>query len=645
MGGFMLSEQMIWILAGIIGGLLVVALFVLFFISRKSQKVMQSLLNLMTRPERARVQDAVRVLNTILADEMLKIESNFHTIRDALNSQIATATELQKSLGEQNEKLISTADDATKKLAIMSQRLDNTVSDLRSIIESASWTDVGVITDNFSTTVNDLLAKIDITTQDATERASQIQHSIESWIASGENMGQQLKSEFDSNTEQMRNLTTTYESMIQKIEELSTTTATGFDNIKTSASTYEDVMARNNKILDGHLEKMDSFSKQSKKQLTNQMNTLTNTANVVGAQVRLAESSIDKQTQKLTDAVETLMTSATTTEGAIRNISGELATLTNRFNGEIKDFATGVVSELKTVSGVANSTLENTKTAAGAFSESVKAMATGVRETLIEMNTAHTQLSGQSANLIKMSAETTAQLQPLSELIEKYFAALPDLARDSVSTGDNLQKIVASLNEKIELMKNTVAESTTSISDSAVKLEDLAGQSRQQMIDLMADYAKAVNTMQTLNKQMMVARATAPMDAISTTPTQSFGRISSQDFLKQSERLFEKLHEQTLDLTRATGAEIPDVVWKKYHGGDKTIFSKWLAKMMAAADKKQVREMLKSDSVFRSQATQFVRGFDKVLSGTKQADNSDKLAAAILKTDLGQIYIALKGHV
>ena len=641
----MLSEQIIWILIGTIGGLLGIALFVLFFISRKSQKVMQSVLDIMMRPERARVQDAVRVLNTILADEMLKIESSFQTIRDALNSQIAAAAELQRSLGEQNDRLVATADDATKKLAIMSQRLDNTVSDLRGVIESSSWEYVGTSTDNFSTTVNDLLAKIDATSQDVTEQASQIQGNIESWIASGENMSQQLKSEFDANTEQMKNLTSAYESMIQKIEDLSTTTATGFDNVKTSAATYEDVMARNNKILDGHLEKMDSFSKQSKKQLTNQMNTLTNTANVVGAQVRLAESSIDKQTQKLTDAVETLMTSATSTEGAIRNISGELATLTNRFNGEIKDFATGVVSELKTVSGVANSTLENTKTAAGAFSESVKTMATGVRETLIEMNTAHTQLSGQSASLIKMSAETTAQLQPLSKLIEQYFSALPDLARDSVATGDNLQKIVASLNEKIELMKNTVAESTTTISDSAVKLEDLAGQSRQQMIDLMADYAKAVNTMQTLNKQMMVARATAPMDAISTAPAASFGRISSQDFLKQSERMFEKLHEQTLDLTRATGAEIPDVVWKKYHSGDKTIFSKWLAKMMAAADKKQVREMLKSDSVFRSQATQFVRGFDKVLSGTKQADNSDKLAAAILKTDLGQIYIALKGHV
>ena len=527
----------------------------------------------------------------------------------------------------------------------MAQRLDNTVSDLRGVVESSSWGDVEMSTDRFSATVNDLMAKIDVTTQDTTERTSQIQAHIESWIASAETMSQQLKSEFESNSEQMKTAASEYENMVQKIDELATTTATGFDNVKTASAGYEDVMNRNNDALDKHLEKMDAFAKQSKKHLTNQMNTLTNTANVVGAQVRLAESSIDKQVHKLGSAVEQLMTTGTSTENSVRNISTELSTLTNRFNGEIKDFATGVVSELKTVSGVANTTLENTKTAAGAFSESVRAMATGVRETLIEMNTAHTQLSGQSANLIKMSAETTAQLQPLSELIEKYFSALPDLARDSVETGDNLQKIVASLNEKIELMKSTVAESTTTIADSAVKLEDLASTSRQQMIDLMSDYAKAVNTMQTLNKQMMVARATAPMDAMGATPAPAFGRVSSQDFLKQSERLFEKMHEQTLDLTRATGAEIPDVVWKKYHGGDKTIFSKWLAKMMGAADKKQIRDMLKSDAVFRSQATQFVRSFDKVLAGAKQADNADKLAATLMKTDLGQIYIALKGHV
>jgi len=637
--------QILAIAGGSLGVLLLVALGGLFFVSRRSQKVMQSLLLIMTRPERVKVHDAARVLQTVLADEISKIESGFKTMSDTLESQIVAANKLNDELGVQNEKMLSLIDVATKKMAQMTQRLDNTVNGLQQIVGSDSWNDVENATDRFSGVVNEALTRIDDTTVAVTERVSNIQSQIDGWMESGKELSRNLTTEFESNGKQMQDMAEKSAQIQAALSDLSRSVAEGFENVKSAAADYESIMTTNDKLMGDQLTKMDSFSKQSKKQLTSQMNTLTNTANVVGGQVCLAESSIDKQVRKLTDAVEALMSSATVTENSVRGISTELATLTNRFNGEIKEFATGVVSELKTVSGVANVTLENTKAAAGAFSESVKAMATGVRETLIEMNTAHTQLSGQSAGLIKMSAETTAQLQPLSALIEKYYAALPDLSRGSVETTENLEKIVASLNDKINLMKNTVSDSMTAISESSVKLEDLAGQSRQQMIDLMSDYAKAVNTMQTLNKQMMVARASAPMDAIKTAPAESFARVSSHDFLKQSEKMFEKMHDQSLDLTRAAGADIPDVVWKKYHAGDKTIFSKWLAKMMAAADKKRVREMLKNDAVFRSQATQFVRSFDKVLAAARQADNADKISATLIKTDLGQIYSALRPNV
>ena len=638
--------QIYLIVSASLGGLLLISLILLFFVSRKSQKVMQSMLTLMTKPERAKIQDAVRVLNTILSDEMIKMESNFQNIHEELKSQINAATDLKNALDEQNSRLTVTTDEASKKIALMSQRLENTVSDLKGVVESNGWQDVESSTERFSATVNELLGKIETTSQDTNEQISQIQNNIDKWVATSEALSQQLHSEFETNSEQMTSLNEEYEKMQENLTQISQSTATGFENVKTAATDYADIMEANNKLLDGHLTKLDSFGKQAKKQLTSQVNTLTNTANVVAGQVRLSETSIESQVRKLTDAVENLMSSATSTESAVRNISKELTELCNHFNKDIRGFTNDIVGELNAVSGVANSTLENTRSAAGAFSESVKAMATGVRETLIEMNTAHTQLSGQSENLIKMSAETTAQLQPLSELIEKYYSALPDLARDSVSTGDNLQKIVESLNEKISLMKQTVSDSTVTIADSAGKLEDLAGQSRQQMIDLMSDYAKAVNTMQTLNKQMMVARATAPMEAINVAPTAAaYGRVSPQDFLKQSERLFEKLHEQTMDLTRTAGVEIPDVIWKKYHGGDKTVFSKWFAKIMGAADKKQVREMLKTNAAFRSQATQFVRSFDKVLTSARQADGTDKLAGTITKTDLGQIYISLKGNL
>lgn len=621
--------------------LLLVALGISFFISHKSQRVMESLLTILTQPERAQIADASRVLSKILADEIAKIHTGFQMIQETLQYQIQTAENLNKTLTEQNDTLVNMADDATKKVANMSQRLENTVDGLQSIVKSNSWVDVANSADNFSANLNDILTKIDTTTADVNSRVDNIQTQIANWIESGEKLNSELNTNFENNANQIKTLTDETEAMKNALGELNKSVADGFDGIKTSAAGYEEVLRTNDKFMNDHLVKLDAYGKQAKKQLVAQANTLTNTANVVASQVQLAESSIDKQTRKLTDAVDALMTSATTTEASVRGVSNELSGLTNHFNDEIKDFATSVVSEIKTVSGVANVTLENTKTAANAFSESVKTMATGVRETLIEMNTAHTQLSGQSQNLIKLSADTTAQLEPLSALIEKYYAALPDLSQTSIETNDNLNKIVTNMNKNITLIKQAVADSTGAIAESAAKMEDLAGQSRQQMIDLMADYAKAVNTLQTLNKQMMVARATAPMEAIKSAPAAPIAAASGVDFLKTVN--FDKLHELSMDLTRAVGAEIPDVVWKKYHDGDKTIFSKWLAKMLNASDKKQVRELLKNDAIFRSQASQFVRGFDKILEAGLQTDNPDTVKAKLLKTDTGIIYTHLKG--
>lgn len=638
--------NMIFLIAGgILGFLLIISLVFLFSVSRRSQKVMESLLLLMTRPERAKIQDASRVLQTILADEINKIHTSFKSMQETLGSQIHSAEQLKKELSVHNEKLVGLADDSAKKIAVMSQRLDNTLMGLHGIVNSTGWKDVGNSTESFTSRINELLNKVDTVSQDTVDKTSLLQNHIDGWIDSGKKLSEQLKSDIEINVSQMKNMTEESVIIQQKLTELSDSTAEGFNKVTTTSADYEKLMENNDKLLGSQLEKLDTFTKQSKTLLNNQVNTLSNTANVVGGQIRLAESSIEKQVRKLADAVENLMSSATTTETLVRNVSGELATLTNRFNSEIKEFATGVVGELQTVSGVANVTLENTKASAGAFSESVRAMASGVRETLMEMNTAHTQLSTQSGNLIKMSAETTSQLQPLSELIEKYYTALPDLSNGSVEMAQNLEMIVATMNEKINILKDTVSDSMSSISESTIKLESLSGQSRQQMIDLMSDYAKAVNTMQTLNKQMMVARASAPMDAIKTAPATQFGRISSQDFIKQSERLIEKMHEQSLDLTRSIGAEIPDSILKKYHAGDKTIFSKWLAKILSTADKKQIRSLLKSDSVFNSQATQFVRGFGKMLAGAEQSDNKDMLIETLLKTDLGQVYTILNNNI
>jgi len=638
-------NQVLAIIALSLGGLLFINLICLFFISRKSQRVMQSLLEIMTNPESAKVQDATRVLQTILKDEITKIDDNFKSMATALQGQINHTEEIKRNLSEQNDILINTADDAVKKIATMSQRLDNTVDGLGGIVSSAGWTDVGHSVDNFSATMENLLNKISTTATSTTEHATQIQEQINLSLDTERQINEQLQSTFNSNTENMNKLTASANALQQQLTDLSTSVANGFENVTKSSGEYNDTMHQNDKLLSDYLTKLAEFTKRANKELTRQVNTMTETANVVGANIRLAESSIDKQLRKLESAIEALNNSTTNTTASVRGITNELAGLTNRFDGEIHEFSTGVVKEIKDVSGVANETLENTKTAATEFANSVKTMGIGVRETLIEMNKAHTQLAGQSENLITMSRETTEQLKPLSELIEKYYVALPDLASGSRDMSENLNQIVNTLVEKINVMKTTIAESLENINNSSVQLGDVAGQSRQQMIDLMADYAKAIEAMQSLNKQMMVARASAPMDAIKVAPTASYKPLSTKDFMNQADKLFEKLYEQSVDLTRASGAQIPDIVWKKYNDGDNKIFAKWLVKMFNATDKKQIREMLKSDKVFNSQATQFVRNFDKILSGAEQTNDADQVKSALLKTDLGTIYTIISKGV
>ncbi|MBR4625671.1 MAG: hypothetical protein IKO56_09080 [Alphaproteobacteria bacterium] len=602
---------------------------------------MQSLLEIMTHPEQAKIKDASRVLETILKDEITKIDDNFKSMANTLQNQIIHTEEIKKNLGEQNDKMILTADDAVKRIAVMSQRLDNTVDGLNNIVSSAGWTEVQHTTDNFAATIENYLTRISETATSTTEQATQIQEQITQSLDTERQLNEQLQNSLKSNTENMEKLTAAAGTLQQQLADLSSSVTSGFENVTKASAEYDETMHNNDKLLSDYLTKLSEFTKRAGKELTRQVNTMTETANVVGANVRLAETSIDKQLRKLEGAIDSLNDTTTNTTASVRGVTNELSGLTNRFNGEIHEFSSSVVKEIKDVSGVANETLENTKNAATEFANSVKTMGVGVRETLIEMNKAHVQLSGQSENLIKMSTETTEQLKPLSELIEKYYVALPDLAAGSRDMSENLNTIVNTLVEKINTMNTTISESLEKINTSSTQLGDLAGESRQQMIDLMSDYAKAVEAMQSLNKQMMVARASAPMDAIKVAPNAPFKPVSTKDFLNNVDKLFEKLYEQAVDLTRATNSEIPEIVWNKYNSGDTKIFAKWLVKMFNATDKKQIRELLKSDKIFNSQATQFVRNFEKILAGADQTNDADKLKATLLKTDLGTIYTAL----
>ena len=127
-------------------------------------------------------------------------------------------------------------------------------------------------------------------------------------------------------------MTGTSGALQQQLTDLSASVSSGFENVTKTSAEYDETMRKNDKLLSDYLTKMSEFTKRANKELTRQVNTMTETANVVGANIRLAESSIDKQLRKLESAIDALNDSTTNTTTSVRGITNELAGLTNKFD-------------------------------------------------------------------------------------------------------------------------------------------------------------------------------------------------------------------------------------------------------------------------------------------------------------------------
>ena len=214
--GFIMN-QTLFIISLVLGCLLFVALGFIFFISRKSQRVMESLLEFMTAPERAKIADATRVLQSLLQDEINKIDDNFKSLSAALSTQIQRSEQIKNDLTVQNDNLVALADEATKKIATMAQRLENTTDDLQTVVNSSAWQAVQHTTDDFSAGLETLLNKIDETTKTTTDKATQINEQINTCITNEKQISEQLQASFDANNTGMNTVTESAHKLQQQL--------------------------------------------------------------------------------------------------------------------------------------------------------------------------------------------------------------------------------------------------------------------------------------------------------------------------------------------------------------------------------------------------------------------------------------------
>ena len=278
----------ILILGGGAGVLLLGMAGALFFVSRRSQRVMGSLLDLLLAPERAKIQDAANVVKRVMNAEVEHIEHSFKKMSAVLDAHIQRADALEKLLRDRNSEMVALADTAVKNIAVQTNALEKQLKGFYTVLDSKQWKNVSELSEKFQNRINGLLDEIKSTVQDANEHARVLKTTIDGWVESGKTLTGQLQSDLSNNTSHMNSMVIESDAMREKLTALANSVRDGFAGVKQESADYEKIMTANEKLLARQLEKMDAFTKQSKTLLVSQMNGLTSTANVVGGQIRLA---------------------------------------------------------------------------------------------------------------------------------------------------------------------------------------------------------------------------------------------------------------------------------------------------------------------------------------------------------------------
>ncbi|MDR0449336.1 MAG: hypothetical protein LBG89_02655 [Rickettsiales bacterium] len=589
----------------------------------RSARAANALSEILMHPARAKMSDAKLVLDKLSEKYLESVSSLIARLSETLSLQTRRADEIYANLTKDNAALVGAANGAADRLSGITRILDARLANFHKVVNSETWNNLAKTSNEFGAEMKGLFQLADHLSMEVSDRVDKIRGSFEDWTEDSKRLNASLSAGLESNTAQMNSFNIECEGL----KSLMDAAAEKFGKVRGESEGLEETLRRNEKLVDAHLDKVAGFTRQSKMLLDQQLGGLTNTASAVGSQIRLAESSIDKQQQILEKSVQTLMEHATDTEGYVKGISTQITTLTGRLQSEVKEMIEGMLESLGRVSDNANAALADTGRAEIAFKENVAAMTAGIKDAIAQLGAMNARMMSEGGGMMEMSKDVAARLQPLAELIAGYHNVLPELGKNSEEITGKLRNLSQATNESIVGMAN-----------SSLKLEKLTEQSRQMMMELLSDYSDALGKMEKLSHGMTIARA-APVSS-DRQPRRS--PQGEDGFMAGAHTMMEKLNEISVDLVQAANAEIPEQIWDRYRAGDKAVFAKWFAKMVSGADKQKFQALFKSDAAFRGNATHFMRGFHKMLLDAAQDDNKDAITATLLKTDIGRIYLAMK---
>jgi hypothetical protein len=117
--------------------------------------------------------------------------------------------------------------------------------------------------------------------------------------------------------------------------------------------------------------------------------------------------------------------------------------------------------------------------------------------------------------------------------------------------------------------------------------------------------------------------------------------VQQDTFLSAATFIIETLQSIAVDLSRVLEAEIPDPIWKRYHAGDRAIFTRQLLRLQDRNAPNLIMQKFESDPGFRDYVLRYLNQFETLLAQAREVDHQDVLGATFVTADVGKLYLLL----
>jgi hypothetical protein len=123
--------------------------------------------------------------------------------------------------------------------------------------------------------------------------------------------------------------------------------------------------------------------------------------------------------------------------------------------------------------------------------------------------------------------------------------------------------------------------------------------------------------------------------------------VSAQQdtFLKAATFIIETLQSIAVDLNRILDEEIPDYVWKRFHAGERAVFTRHLLRLQERGEATHIRKKFEEDPNFRDFVLRYLNQFETLLEQARDSDHQDVLGATFVTADVGKLYLLLSNAV